>query len=146
MQYRKPKQSSLKQGAVVLRGRAGRIYLIEVTRACTDRPPACLTLRLTVKAHLCWKDKQRTCSGCMQGVEDGSELGTTTTQGHPLKRVWDAAVSLHGMGLLHFQVSKSDAMVLRSVGSEMGISGHTERRQNGKGWVLGFFLPGLYLT
>ena len=34
------------------------------------------------------------------------ELGSVKTQGHPLKRVWDAALLLHGMGYLHFEVSK----------------------------------------
>lgn len=46
----------------------------------------------------------------MQDVQDGIELGTASTQGHPFKRVWDAALLLYGMGLLHFQVSSLDAV------------------------------------
>jgi len=47
---------------------------------------------------------------CMQDVEDGTELvGFTTTRSNPFKKVWDAALLLHSMELLHFRVCRPAA-------------------------------------
>lgn len=84
-------------------------------------------------------DNSKICLDYTQDVKNGSELGTTSTQGHPLKRVWDAALSLHDMGLLHFQVSTATCCaLLKPAGSEVCTSGHIEHRQPVLRLVLGY--------
>ena len=103
--YRKSIPSSIEGRVVLLQGRSGRIRLVEV-RACY-RWPFRLAFRHVMQLNTkhCEKPIQRVV-GLLQDVEGGVEVGSVSTQGHPLKSVWDAALLLHGMGYLHFKVSK----------------------------------------
>ena len=96
--------SSLKASAFLLQGHLDKLQLVKV-RAHAG-VPLCMALVSFAMMEGLGPALHRTASfqGHVQDGDVGAELGIVSTRGNPFKRVWDAALLLHGMGLLQFEV------------------------------------------
>ena len=102
--YREPRQSSLSDGALLLQEHLGKVQLVEV-RAHAKSPPCLILVSLVMMVDLGLILHAVARVKSMQDADESTVLGTVSTQGNPSKRIWDAALLLHSMRLLQFEVS-----------------------------------------